>query len=520
MKTIGMIVILGTLCATSIMAADPAAPGQLGNVAPWSQKDFVNPPLKCMERYLRFDVFPIVGWCFHGDRQRDPKRRQPYDESYCEQAKAAGFTVLVDDDRMLEPCRKTNMRLIIPTFRVTPDHLEDRFFKKADVGDHPALLGFVMDDDCMGVTGQVIRTAAWLKGTHPHLAAFVSKYPTRDPQTNTECRILATMNYQFMKGKGGAWSRIRYYAEMEHERNVCNKGNLAMWPIIFGHTYSEHRFSITAGLAYGAQGFIYFAYLPHKLQWMIPERLDFHKNSGDIQTYAWKVIGRHLWGTRSLGVYQTDYEGDTHGSALKCGPDQVVREMDQALLAGMLVVESRMPAAGQKVTPDYIMVGDKRAARRGDDPPLRKTWIALGGEIPVVEILDRDAMDPKAPRKFCPGRYVPIELKGGDGVLLRANPADVEKVLGAEAAKALTELAAELNKISAGDAKACDAAKGAADKLKAALDAAVKDKKVSAAQADAVMKCVAAAIEGLRTPPPPPPAPPAAAPAPQPKKQG
>ncbi|MCE5278097.1 MAG: hypothetical protein ABFD92_09940 [Planctomycetaceae bacterium] len=512
MKSMIVICVIAAM-ATAAVAADAAAPTSPGNTAPWSEKNFVNPPLKCMERYLRFDAFPIAAWCFHGDRQKDPKRRQPYDESYCERAKAAGFTVLIDDDRMLEPCLKTNMRLIVPTFRVTPEHLAERFFNKAGVGDHPALLGFVMDDDCEGYRGQVMRTATALKGTHPHLAAFISKYPTANPRNDTDCRILATMNYQFMKGKGGAWSRIRYYAEMEYEREVCNKGSLAMWPIIFGHSYSEHRFSITAGLAYGAQGFIYFAYLPHKLQWMIPERLDFHKNSGDIQNYAWKVVGRHLWGTRSLGVYHTDFQGDTHKSALKCGPDQPIREMDDALFAGVHVVESRMGAKDAKTNPDYVMVGDKRAIRVGDDPPLRKTWVALGQTIPLVEILDRDAMDPKAPRKFCPGRYVAVELKGGDGVLLRANPADIDKALGADAAKALLAFAAELAKVNAGDAKACDAAKAQSQKVQAALTAAVTDKKIESAQRDAVMKCITAAIEGLRTPPAP-------APAPQAKKQG
>ena len=492
-----LISVLTAACAA--WAADNAEPRPAGRTepqgaTPWDQKYFVNPPLKCIEPYRRINSFPVMAWCFHGQKV---KGYAPYDEEYATNAKAAGFNVLVDDEKMLEPCRKAGgIQVVVPTFRHSPDRLRERVFKP--LGDPASLMGFMLDDNRAGVMQDVVATAAWMKTDYPHLAPFVSQNPAPQEQSKTDLRIFGTHNYAFMQ-TGGRRARQAYCQRLDFDRGCCNAWSMAQWPVFGGtNTPSEYRFQVMAALAYGAQGVIYFAYTPHRGQLWRPPGNDYIKMACDVNTYARKVLGRHVWGTRCTGVFHTDSGSDVPASALPPGVDQFVRNMDEALLAGILVVENRFdPDPLKRVVPDYVMVVDKRTGRI-QEPSERATWIALAPEIPVVEILDRDAAGHGAIRKIGPGRLVLLKLNAGDGVLLLANPKGLDKVLGSEQAASLyAGLAATLAALPQ-DAKAAppDAVKQA-DQLKGMLNEAVKAGKVAKPQADAVMQHLTATINAI-----------------------
>ena len=320
----------------------------------WSQKNFVHPPLKCLERYTRIDEFPIVAWCFRGNH---PKGRFVAGEAYAEDAKKLGFNVLIDVDRMLEPCRKVGgLKLLAVAFGPKPADLDRRYFQ-GEQADHPCLLGVIMDDDCRHVSPQARQLAAWLKAHHPYVVPLISKYPTPSPETDSEIRVLMSQIYPFSRGKGEKAVR-GYCNECNAERKFGNRHDMCMWPIFAGgNNFNRIRFQMMAGLAYGAQGLVNFAYTPTR-----ETTPQYHPGNPEVaqfkrmHDYIRQVVGRHLWGTRCMKVIHSRSGGE-HDGAPHPEAGSLVANMSDFGLVGLLAPEAGFPALEKQAdaVPEYFL---------------------------------------------------------------------------------------------------------------------------------------------------------------------
>ena len=297
---------------------------------PWSEKDFVHPPLKCMEGYVNITEYPMMAWCFHG-------RGCPgYNAEYVKQAELAGFNTLIDVQLMLKPAEKfENMMVMAPAFKFPPQRLVSTFFKPYP--NHPRLIGVILDDNCPRIYPVVRHSANWVKENHPHIVPYISENPRPDLQKDTPMRILGTQNYKMWRG-GGV---IGYCERLNYDRWFGNNNDMSFWPIYAAPIgFTAYRFQVNAALAYGAQGMICFAYAPGDRwpEWKAPDG-KLCQIARPVHMYARKVAGKHIWGTRCLGVFHSQKDQIPRGDG-KAGLEKIVQEMDANLLAGFLVPEA------------------------------------------------------------------------------------------------------------------------------------------------------------------------------------
>ncbi|MCE5277368.1 MAG: hypothetical protein ABFD92_12140 [Planctomycetaceae bacterium] len=497
---------LWALCVTwaLFLAASPAWAALPPGCVEWADNpNFVHPPLACMEPYKRFVEYPISAWCFHG--MEDDK--SPYAEKFVRDFKAIGFNVLIDDERILpfaekvggvkvQLCGARSSAKSKATFYQPAEVLDANFFKNPAIGDHPMLQGIIVGDNGGGFDPREVNTAEWLKKEHPHVVPIMSLYSYSPQQGNTPLRILHMQSYPYMPGRRGystGRAARRYCEQLERDRQFCNANDMALFECYAGDTtFTCVRFQMMCAMAYGAQGISNFCYSPHRMPAykpdnpLVPQWYKLHR-------YTIDVLGRHLWGTRSIEVL-----GGEHASAKTFGPDQLVVAASENLMAGLLTPEVRFKAKDTAV-PEYILVVDKRVNFKpyepDKDPPAQESSVMLAAKIPAVEVLDAEATKDAKIRKIVPGFKVRFTASGGEAVLLRAAP-DLEKLLGGKDALALytqinTALAAAMQKPDE-IAKAVAAAKADAAKLRGLM------KDVDAAQAADTLKRLDAAIDAAK----------------------
>jgi len=485
-------------------AAEPA--GQPAGATPWEKKDFVHPPLKCLRPFTRIDAYPVSTWCFHGIDDA----KSPYGEAYVRNAKAVGFNVLIDNERIIPYAEKVGgVKVQLVTLSGGkwrgPEWLDANIFK-SKVGDSPVLQGVIVGDNSRGFSALSITTGAWMNKNYPHIMTILSQYPAR-LRGDTPLRILHMQNYPFMSGRSRNPPN-HYLSQCNTDRLGCNANDMALWECYAGDaSYSRVRFQIMAAMAYGAQGLSNFCYSPHRMPAykpdspMIPLWNKMHK-------YVINVLGRHVWGTRSMDVIHAPNGGE-HQNATRPGKDKPVVAMSDFLMAGLLTPEakflSKNPA--DREIPEYFMVVDKRSG--GNTPEASDVYVMLSPKVAAVELIDAEATGKAGKvRKIVPPYKVRLKLEGGDAVLLRVAP-DMETLLGGKGGLALyakiNQAMADLQwklaepaatAVSEKDVQAVvSAARRQVAELKGILGLAVRGGKISQAQADDTILRLAAAID-------------------------
>ncbi len=397
-------VLLVLSAAASAASADPAIPTTTTRP---DAAGPVHPRLEVLKRH-QITEYPIIAWCFHG------RGGGGYDEAYVRAAKGAGFNVLIESQEMLKPAKKVGgVKIMAVAFRFNTWRIERQTLNRFGA-DHPALMGFVLDDNCPRISGNSKHVATWLKQKHPRLVPFVSENHDTRNQIKTNIRILGTQNSRMKRGDARAADG--YCGRMEMDRNVANMYRMSFWPLWYGMASAGAvRFQIYAAVAYGAQGVIVFAYTPNKAHWKPDGRI--YKAHAHAAGYVHDVIGRHVLGTRSMGVLHSSGMG-----ARTARSNRWVARMDDGLIAGMLFAEKSFYARDRDKVPTYVMVVHKRFVR-GAEPPARVVRVDFGPGIHVVEVLERKTgSDADKIRKIEPAFSVPISLLTGDGKLLAINP--------------------------------------------------------------------------------------------------
>ncbi|MCE5277370.1 MAG: hypothetical protein ABFD92_12150 [Planctomycetaceae bacterium] len=526
------VIVIGLVLAAAVQAA-PAGDQLPPGCKEWKDTDFVHPPLKVMEPYKRIDEYPVVAWCFHGQGAK----RVPYDETYARNAKAAGFNMLIDGASMLEPCRKVGgLKVVVPAFHHGPDRLKAGIF--GPHGDHPCLVGIVTDDNNPRIYPNVIENAKWITQTYPHIMPWDSENPDPRTQSKTTMRVLGTQNYPFMRGSRNPVGDYCFNCWVDRDWGV--KADMSVWEIYSGaNAFNQQSFQMLAGLAYGSQGLVNFAYTPHRdtpyhgkmYQPDSPLIPQFKK----LHDYIRLVVGRHLWGTRCINVIHSIHGGDHSKERWKIqaptfAADQLVVRGSEWMMVGLLTPEKRFLAKDTEV-PEYFLVIDKRTSG-GGAPERRAAYVMFSDRTPVFEMLDETAVKDAPIRKLVPGWKFRMNSQGGEGVLLRVAP-DLEQLLGGKKGLALY---AAINKTMgqlqwkvsppcpagqkieedklthvAIEGKVIDAAVAQArkdrDALAKLLDAAVSAGKLTKAQTDDTLKrldeSIAATAAQAKTPPAP-----------------
>ena len=395
-----------------------------------------HPPLDCMKRF-KLKQYALVGFFYRHRGNRD------YGEAFMTTARGAGFNVLMDGAVGLDAAEKTGMKLLVAAIWYDRDKLQalgDKVFK------HPACIGFNLWDNASGIPRQSLGCANWLKAEHPGLIAYIAENPNAGHQSRTPMRVLSTQNYAFGYNNTGPddMKRRNFCNSLEIDRKAANRLNMTFWPIFASLAQStvgetEIRFQTYAPIAYGAQGAVSFAYSVTRPQWKVKAG-QVYKWSAAAGKYVHEVVGRHVIGCRSVGVFHTPNYSDLPFGWQKPATGKLIEKMDPALLAGVLVVEDGFEnfKAGRH-KPAYVMVVDKRtvyASRK--TPPDRTVHIEFGPGADVVEILEpktgTDA-DVKKLRHIEPAWIVPVRLEAGGGRLLRINPPGLEETVGDEAAE-------------------------------------------------------------------------------------
>lgn len=416
--------------APAAVAAEQGAAPPAG-VRPWSQKDFVHPPLKCFEPYKRIDAFPVVAWCFHG---RQPQGRFLYCEDYARDALACGFNVLIDSAAMLDPCKKVGgVKVVVPVFHAPPEKLKAEIFQP--YGDHPSLVGLVLDDNCPAIRPNVVQNAKWLTENYPHIMPWISENPDPPAQSRTTVRVMGTQNYPFLRGGHGRRATEAYCHRLYYDSAFGNGHNMSVWQIFGGHnSFNQIRFQMMSALAYGAQGLVNFAYTPHRTKLYAPGN-EMIGRFRQMHAYITGVLGRHLWGTRCLEVIHSVH-GGAHRGAHTPNADRLVVKMSEFYLVGLLTPEKKFSSRkpGDRIVPEYLMLVDKRTS--GGPATQRDVFVMLSTSIPVVEVLDQQAVSGVKVRKIAPGWKIRTKMEHGDGLLLRIPP-DVETLLGGKRGLAL-----------------------------------------------------------------------------------
>ena len=385
-------------------------------------KDFLHPPLECMQRFQRIDKYPLVGWCFHG------KGGGGHDEEYIRKATGAGFNVLIDSARMLEPASKVgNVKILPVAFRWPVEKLQAEILDP--YGDPAEMLGIVLDDNNPKIYKWSKNASRFLEKEYPHLIPYISENPDPSAQARTPMRILSTQNYSIKNFGHGTYARRAYCSGMGRDLANANRYKMTFWPIwVTPCSTSEMRYQHYVALAYGAQGLVCFAYTPNRPNWFVDKWN--YTDAKEINKTVAEVFGPRVWGCRSPGVIHAP-GGDAPKPEAKAAVGMIVEKLDPQMLASPLIVEKDFYREGGPGKPTYIMVVDKRTSEKNkDEPQKRSARVDFGPQIRLVELLGPVHAKEPTLRRIEPAWSVPYDLKAGEGIILGVDPPDVDKLLG------------------------------------------------------------------------------------------
>jgi hypothetical protein len=443
-----------------------------------------------MAPYRNIVEYPVFAWCFHG-------RGAPgYNVEYVQQAAMSGFNALIDVALMLNPATNVPvMMVMVPAFKFTPERLNQDIFD--NFANHPRLVGVILDDNCPGIYPQVRASAQYVAEKFPHVAPYISENPSRETQATTALRILGSQNYEMYRGAGV----VGYCGKMGRDSRFGNRNNMSFWPLFAAPMNAScYRFQAYAAVAHGAQGIVCFAYAPGDRwpEWKAPDGW-LSQAARPVHLYIRKVAGRHIWGTRCVGVLHSEVDNIPKGQA-PAGPGKLVESMDQNLLAGFHVPEAEFEDFKEgpfERAPLYCMVVDTRVSKNADPGRKDRTvQVRFHRCITHVEVFPKEAAEgPVKIRPIEPGACASLFLLSGDGLFLRLNP-PLDELLGPLAEpylavnRKMTELGARLREAKAAAAQAPTATNAPAP--------AGDGNRLGAGEFDTLLAGIAADIERLR----------------------
>ena len=414
-------------------------------------------PLKCMQQF-KFQDFVIGTWW-------GPDANEEAYKLY----KEAGFNVLMQasrgqlPDKELDLAQKVGLKVLIDTFTTNdkpwggvqpPDvdphapglhvaRLGEMKWLQGQYGEHPALVGYLLNDNC-GLHDYTVACAKYLLQTGSGLFPWMSTNP--DPAGQAKIRaampILTTQNYPFLYQVNAPEpaKRAAFCNRLELDRVDVNRYDMCMWPFINtagGVSPSQLRFQLFTSIAYGAQGIPYFTW-HESIGSNRPGPLYYVAQAAN--NYVLSVVGPRVLGHRCIGVYHTRGP-EMANSALEPGPGQVIEEMRSRLLAGVLIPEEQFISGENK--PDYVMLVDKRTvtcrplARHSEieavdsvpqliqemkeqEPAERVVRIKFGPTVKRVEVLGPEQSPLRVSlSQLGRNRVRYLHLKAGQGVLLK-----------------------------------------------------------------------------------------------------
>ena len=388
-------------------------------------------PLERMKRF-KMKEFLIGSWTFGNN----------YSDAYARDYSSAGFNAMVDGPGALDQCHKFGLKVIITTIlhpvrdkdgKVVPGkytlgpyaRVPDLKWFQEGFGRHPALIGYLLNDNCK-LHDYTIECAEWLRENAPGLYPYMSHNPDPAGQAKVvgSMPILSSQNYPY--GYHNDWpepkKRREFCDRLEADRDHANEHDMVPWPIfaVLGKPSlgeSQIRFQAFSSIAYGAQALFYFAYSSNRPVWKKTGAA--YKATKYCNDYIAPVVGPRVLGHRSVGVYHTPLDDDVPKGALAPAPGRLIEQMDEGLLAGVLVAEKDLKAARE--LPAYVMVVDKRTACEDDkEPAARTVRVTFGPQVKGVKILGADGNRSGQVK----GREVSLELNAGDGVLLGITPVE------------------------------------------------------------------------------------------------
>jgi len=411
-------------------------------------------PLKCMDRF-KFKDFVIGAWW-------GPDATEEGYKLY----KDAGFNVVMQasrgqmPDEQLRLAEKLRLKVIIDTF--TPNNRPWGGVQPPDVdpnedgqhaarpgelewlqeryGDHPALVGYLLNDNC-GLHDYTVECARYLLKTAPGMFPWMSTNPDPAGQSKVPMPIITTQNYPFLYNfrEPERTKRLIFCNTLERDRVDSNRYQMAIWPFVNvagGVTPSQLRFQLFTSIAYGAQGIPYFF-------WHVwignGRRGPLFQTAKACNRYIASTVGPRVLGHRCIGVYHTP-ESEMPAGGLQPAPGQLVESMSSRLLAGVLVPEDSFLSGNN--TPDYLMVVDKRTVKMpgkqlnsgalseeqtaelvrqmaSQEPQPRRLRIQFGAGVERVQVLlprGRSQM-----YELGSNRAIHLNLSAGQGLLLKLN---------------------------------------------------------------------------------------------------
>ncbi len=292
----------------------------------------------------------------------------------------------------------------------------------ARIGDHPALVGYMLGDDQGVMSEQLQGTTAFLKERAPHLIPWVCGWVTCEDLAAHGNPFANWQIYPTLYNTGEtAQVQCRMYCDaFERLRSECEKHGTVPWPMFNADgadvSDSTLRFPIYSALAYGAQGIWYFTYrnaltsYPEQ-RWGAWSYAEAKAQLKPLYAVAKEANGRvRAWGPELLGRRSTARvsTGWEIADALPPGPGDLVTAMSEDLLVGILVKPTEPPLA---------LIVNKRVSKGFGDVPARKVTVTFAPEVGRVQVMDADGESSYA------GRTVEVVLQGGEGVAVRLNPA-------------------------------------------------------------------------------------------------
>lgn len=305
--------------------------------------------------------------------------------------------------------------------------LEELVWLYDKIGNHPALLGFMIGDDQGEVTPRTDDcTNFLLRQPKPHLMPWLCGWippknlaehnnPIANPQIyptlyewNLSADILA----------------IRYISAYANWGIECRKYGVIFWPMFNvapppGTDYlpsdSLARFPAYLALAFGAEGIWYFLYNGGGIQRygqysteeevrraLTPLYRVVKKVNNRISAWGDKVVGREC-----IAVFSTAFPHYSEMSKIegfkKPGKGELIEDMDENLIAGVLT---------KKKENKLVMVVDCRVSKNWGDIKDREVNIRFSSAVKRVAILE------EAKSRIISGNRVTLTLEAGGGQML------------------------------------------------------------------------------------------------------
>lgn len=290
-------------------------------------------------------------------------------------------------------------------------------------GHHARLVGYLLGDNC-GLRGYMADNAKTLLATAPKLFPWMSTNPDVEAQARAPMPLLTTQNYPFLDqvNESEPAKRRAFSSRLESDRQAANRYDMALWPFVNccgAVSPSQLRFQVFTSVAYGAQGIWYFHYHDNIWDPKTEQPGPLYEAAKACNSCV-ALVGPRVVGQRCSGVFHTAGP-ETADKALTPGPGQLIEQMSDALLAGVLAPEKRLKVG--RDDPDYVLVVDKRTVRPDEEEPaVRAVHIKFGTGVRAVTILGPETSREAPPERLpADSRTLRLRMAAGEGVLLKVN---------------------------------------------------------------------------------------------------